>query len=81
MPGCGIMGVEEEWAFFRTNSMECAWTSNSGVTPVRSQLRSTSVGDIVEKSDGSLVVVDYAGWKELLTQEGSLVMQDNLERA
>lgn len=53
---------EEEWAFYRTNTIDTLWTDNQDVAPVRRELRSTSVGDIVETSDGRLMVVDHVGW-------------------
>jgi len=59
---------EEEWAFFRTNSIDKLWTDNDGVAPVRREIRSTSVGDIVERSDGRLMLCAFAGWTEFRPQ-------------
>jgi len=59
--------TEQEWAFYRTNSIDHVWTENGDVKPIRKHIRSTFVGDIVECSNGHLLICDWAGWKELPT--------------
>jgi len=57
--------AEEDWAFYRTNSIDHPWTSHPDVKPVRRKLRSTSVGDVVQVSNGRLLLCMSAGWEEI----------------
>jgi hypothetical protein len=62
----GNNGSQEEYAFLMTNSIEQAWVGNAGVRPIGgTDHRSTSVGDVVEKSDGTLRICAPTGWKTL----------------
>ena len=58
--------TEEDYAFFITNTIEDSWTENVGVKPVRKQLRSTSMGDVVKRSDGTLLICSCMGWQKIL---------------
>jgi hypothetical protein len=58
--------TEEDYAFFITNSIEDSWTENAGVKPVKKNLRSTSMGDVVKRSDGTLLLCSAMGWQKIL---------------
>jgi hypothetical protein len=53
-------------AYERTNSIHCGWWENERVTPLRGPTRSTSVGDVMELPDGSLLVVNGMGFAPVL---------------
>jgi hypothetical protein len=57
---------EEEYAFYITNSIEHTWVENEGVTPIGGEHRSTSIGDVVKKHDGTLLICAPAGWQRLI---------------
>ena len=51
-------------AFRLTNHIESSWTENDGVEALKDEVRSTSVGDIMEK-DGEFFVVAPVGFTKL----------------
>ena len=55
-----------EDAFRLTNSIETFWWYNDGVVKGDKEgYRSTSVGDVVELSDGTFHMVDGTGWMKI----------------
>jgi len=58
---------DEDYAFRVTNSIDSYWGDNEGVTPgpKAGTYRSTSVGDVVKGSDGTLLICAPAGWQRL----------------
>jgi len=53
-------------AFQLTNSIEDNWWEHPGVTKGSKEgYRSTSVGDVIELSDGTYHMVDGSGWVEV----------------
>jgi hypothetical protein len=63
----GEKRTDEEYAFRVTNSIDSYWGDNEGVTPgpKAGTYRSTSVGDVVKKSDGTLLICAPCGWEKL----------------
>jgi len=57
--------AEEEYAFAITNNIDSLWTENEGVKAVRKDIRSTSTGDVVKRSDGTLLLCAAIGWVSL----------------
>lgn len=53
-----------DWAYRSTNHIEVSWTENENVTALLEEVRSTSVGDIMEK-DGEFYVVASMGFTKL----------------
>ena len=55
----------DDWAFQCTNHIDRPWWENEGVTLVgEPKQRSTSVGDVVVRSDGKIFRCDFTGWTE-----------------
>jgi len=62
---------DEERAYQRTNHVDRPWWKNSDVTPLVTESRSSSVGDVLQKHDSSLWRVDAKGFYEIKDlQEG-----------
>lgn len=55
----------QEWAFYRTNNIDAAWTMNTDVKATRDRMRSTSTGDVVELPDGTLLMCASFGWQKI----------------
>lgn len=65
----GEKRTDEDYAFRVTNSIDSYWGDwgdNEGVTPgpKARTYRSTSVGDVVRTSDGTLLICAPAGWEK-----------------
>jgi hypothetical protein len=60
----GEKRTDEDYAFRVTNSIDSYWGDNMGVTPHGLPHRSTSVGDVVRTSDGTLLICAPAGWEK-----------------
>jgi hypothetical protein len=53
-------------AYERTNSIHNGWWENERVTALKGPARSTSVGDVMELPDGSLLLVRGIGFAPVL---------------
>ena len=51
-------------AFDLTNHLDESWTTNKGVSPLLTKVRSTSVGDVMVQ-DGRMFVVSMMGFTEI----------------
>ena len=58
-----IVTAELETAWELSNSIDSSWTLNSGVEAAPGQHRSSSVGDLFEKADGSFHVASSIGFR------------------
>jgi hypothetical protein len=57
---------EHNWAYQVTNHIDQPWWENEGVTLiVEPKQRSTSVGDVVVRSDGKILLCVTCGWEEI----------------
>lgn len=58
--------------FTLTNTIDHPWWNNEGVTKefVGEGCRSTSVGDVVIREDGTKYICESIGWSEITDQEG-----------
>jgi len=59
---------EEDFAYRITNSIDSYWGANRSVIPVPNKgrnYRSTSVGDVVKRSDGTFLFCAVCGWQRL----------------
>ena len=53
-------------AFELTNCIDKSWVLNEGVTPLIPAPRSTSVGDVLQTSPNTYLVVDTLGFKDII---------------
>ena len=63
-----VADVESEslgMVFQYTNSIDDYWWNNENVNAVKTDTRSTSVGDLVEDEDGKLWLCCSSGWGEV----------------
>jgi len=56
---------EIETAFMLTNHIECAWWENREVKAVKTEVRSTSVGDVCIKDNGEKLICRGIGWDKI----------------
>lgn len=54
-----------DFAFELTNHIDCSWTENEGVTALKNEVRSTSVGDIMITHLGKMFVVGPFGFTQI----------------
>lgn len=59
-----VVGNDLNVAFQKTNHIDVAWWENDGVYKVE-ESRSTSVGDLMEKEDGTLIMVAGIGFDKV----------------
>jgi len=65
VPVAAVFSKDLEVAFQLTNHIDSAWNNNPNVEAAPGKQRSTSVGDLIRKSDGTLWMVDFAGFSQV----------------